>query len=96
MCSEKGSQLCSKFRILPKSSKLDNGLMLVLEVKGIDSQQNKTKRKYLDEWIRAINADGRFGKWAWDVSFRTSDIKDIINKHAIVLEETNSVLKNVS
>ena len=48
--------------------KLDNGMMLVLEVKGIDSQQNKTKRKYLDEWIRAINTDGRFGRWAWDVS----------------------------
>jgi type III restriction enzyme len=71
--------------------KLDNGLMLVLEVKGIDSQQNKTKRKYLDEWVRAINADGRFGQWAWDVSFRTSDIKDIIYKHAQIRpEETKS------
>ncbi len=29
-----------------------------------------------------MNSDGRFGKWSWDVSFRTSDIKDIINKHS--------------
>lgn len=67
--------------------KLDNGSMLVLEVKGIDSQQNKTKRKYLDEWIRAINADARFGQWAWDVSFRTSDVKDIIYKHTLINRE---------
>jgi len=62
--------------------KLKNGKMLILEVKGKDDQQNKTKREYLDEWVKAVNTDGRFGKWAWDVSFRTSDIKDIINKHA--------------
>ena len=61
--------------------KLSNGKMLILEVKGMDDQQNKTKREYLDEWIKAVNSDGRFGKWAWDVSFRTSDIKDILKKH---------------
>jgi type III restriction enzyme len=62
--------------------KLRNGKTLVLEIKGIDDQKNKTKRQYLDEWVRAINADGRFGVWSWDVSRRTSDIKDIIQKHA--------------
>jgi type III restriction enzyme len=56
--------------------------MLVLEVKGMDDQQNKTKRQYLDEWVTAINTDGRFGKWSWAVSRRTSDVKDIIRKHA--------------
>jgi type III restriction enzyme len=62
--------------------KLKNGKMLVLEVKGRDDQQNKIKRQYLAEWIEAINTDGRFGVWEWDVSFRTSDIKDKIAKHA--------------
>lgn len=62
--------------------KLKNGKMLVLEVKGIDDQKNKTKRKYLDEWVQAVNEDGRFGAWVWDVSFRTSDIKDIILKQS--------------
>ncbi|MBU2638553.1 MAG: DEAD/DEAH box helicase family protein [Nanoarchaeota archaeon] len=61
--------------------KLSNGKMLVLEVKGMDDQQNKTKREYLDEWIKAVNSDGGFGKWCWDVSFRTSDIKDKLKKH---------------
>ncbi|MBM3897024.1 MAG: type III restriction endonuclease subunit R [Thaumarchaeota archaeon] len=62
--------------------KLSNGKTLVLEVKGKDDQQNRTKRDYLNEWINAVNSDGRFGKWCWDVSFRTSDVLDIINKHS--------------
>jgi type III restriction enzyme len=62
--------------------RLSNGKMLILEVKGKDDQQNKTKREYLNEWINAVNSDGRFGEWGWAVSFRTSDIKDIIQKHS--------------
>lgn len=61
--------------------KLQNGKTLILEVKGKDDQQNRTKREYLDEWIKAVNGDGRFGTWCWDVSFRTSDIRDKIKKH---------------
>jgi type III restriction enzyme len=59
--------------------KLANGKMLILEVKGRDNQQNRTKREYLNEWVDAVNSDRRFGKWCWDVSFRTSDIQDIIS-----------------
>ena len=33
--------------------------MLILEVKGIDDQQNKTKREYLNEWVSAVNSDGK-------------------------------------
>jgi type III restriction enzyme len=62
--------------------KLGNGKMLILEVKGRDDQQNKTKREYLNEWVKAVDSDGRFGQWCWDVSFRTSDIKDKIKKHS--------------
>jgi type III restriction enzyme len=61
--------------------KLNNEKTLILEVKGRDDQQNKTKREFLNEWINAVNSDGRFGKWCWDVSFRTSDIKDILIKN---------------
>lgn len=62
--------------------KFGDGIVLVLEVKGKDDQQNRTKRQYLDEWVRSVNSDGRFGQWRWDVSFRSSDIKDIIRKHS--------------
>lgn len=61
--------------------KLSNSKMLVLEVKGIDDEKNRTKRTALKEWIDAVNSDRRFGKWESDVSFRPSDIKDIIQRH---------------
>ena len=62
--------------------KLSNGNYLVLEVKGQDSQENKTKRKFLDEWTKAVNEDGIFGIWKWDVSFNPADLKGIIEKHS--------------
>jgi len=61
--------------------RLANGITLVLEVKGQDTQDNRTKRQFLDEWVRAINAHGGFGTWAWDVSFSQDDLPDIIAKH---------------
>jgi len=61
--------------------KLNSGKTLVLEVKGMDNQQNKTKRAFLDEWIRAINTHGGFGEWCWDVSKNPSDIRKILNRH---------------
>lgn len=42
--------------------RLATGKMLVLEVKGQDSQQNRTKREFLAEWVKAVNAHGGFGK----------------------------------
>lgn len=41
--------------------RLVNGEMLVLETKGKDDQQNRTKREFLDEWCRAVNTHGGFG-----------------------------------
>lgn len=38
--------------------------MLVLEIKGQENAQSAAKRDALDEWVEAVNADGRFGKWA--------------------------------
>ncbi len=40
-----------------------NGEMLVLEVKGQDSEQNRAKRAAMDIWIRAVNEQGGFGQW---------------------------------
>lgn len=60
--------------------KLRNGTTLVLEVKGEDSDKNKAKRASLSEWVHAVDADGRFGAWAWDVIFRPQDIVSILQK----------------
>jgi type III restriction enzyme len=54
--------------------------MLVLEIKGQDTQQNRTKRGFLDEWTKAVNDHGGFGHWMWAVSFDPADIADILQK----------------
>lgn len=59
--------------------RLSNDDYLILETKGVDSQQNQTKREYLNEWIIAVNNHGGFGKWHWVVSFDPSDIAKKIN-----------------
>lgn len=58
--------------------RLKTGENLVLEVKGQDSQQNRTKRKALDEWTKAVNAHCGFGRWRWAVSFDPGDLPDIL------------------
>ena len=60
--------------------RLANDEYLILETKGVDSQQNKTKRDFLNEWVNAVNTQGGFGKWHWDVSFNPSDMEDKIKK----------------
>ena len=47
--------------------KLIDGTYLIIEVKGQDTEQDKVKRDFLDEWIHAINDFSSFGKWSWDV-----------------------------
>ena len=61
--------------------RLSNGTTLVLEVKGENTPRDDTKRRFLTEWVRAVNADGGFGQWASDVSFNTADIQGILKKH---------------
>jgi type III restriction enzyme len=58
--------------------KLKTGEHLVLETKGRDDEQNKTKRAFLNEWVEAVNEDGRFGRWQWAVSFQPGDVVDIL------------------
>lgn len=61
--------------------RLKNNVTLVLEIKGVDNDQNKEKREYLAEWIDVVNEDGRYGTWTWDVAFNPSDVRGILTKH---------------
>lgn len=63
--------------------KLTTGENLIVETKGQDNEQNKTKREYLDEWCRAINQHGGFGKWSWAVSFDPNDLDQILQNSAL-------------
>ena len=58
--------------------RLTSGDMLVLEVKGQDSDRDRTKRRYLGEWVKAVNAHGGFGRWHSALSTNPSDIRDIL------------------
>ncbi|MCI0562742.1 MAG: hypothetical protein MN733_30035, partial [Nitrososphaera sp.] len=62
--------------------RLASDTTLVLETKGKDTEQDQTKRRFLEEWAKAVNAHGGFGRWCWDVSRNPGDVKDIIGRHA--------------
>ncbi len=63
--------------------RLANGKHMILEIKGEDSDQNRTKRRALDSWVRAVNARGGFGIWCWDVvKAEPSKVDDVIAHHA--------------
>jgi type III restriction enzyme len=60
--------------------KLKTGDYLILETKGQDTQQDKTKREFLDEWVKAVNGHGGFGRWRWAVSINPADVPGILEK----------------
>ena len=69
--------------------RLRSGDMFVLETKGQDSEQNQTKRRFLDEWVKAVNEHAGFGRWSWGVSRDPGEIKDILARHA---HDSNSLV----
>ncbi len=58
--------------------RLANGDMLILETKGQDTELERVKRRYLDEWVQAVNAYGAFGRWQWKVAHHPGEIRDIL------------------
>lgn len=52
--------------------------MLALETKGQETEQDQVKRRYLDEWTQAVNADGGFGRWRWALARNPGEIRDIL------------------
>ncbi|MFU8767453.1 MAG: BPTD_3080 family restriction endonuclease, partial [Candidatus Methanoperedens sp.] len=60
--------------------KLKTGCMLILETKGQETHQDKTKQGFLEEWVEAVNQHGGFGTWYWAVSKNPADVGGIINE----------------
>lgn len=58
--------------------RLKTGYFLILESKGKDTQRDKTKREFLNEWIMAVNNHCGFGGWKWAVSRNPADVGGII------------------
>ena len=57
---------------------MKSGEQLVLETKGQDTEQDKVKRRYLDEWTQAVNAHGGFGRWRCAVTHHPGEIRDVL------------------
>lgn len=62
--------------------RLKTGKFLVLETKGQDTDQDKTKREFLDQWVQAVNAHGGFGSWSWAVARKPGEIAVILERAA--------------
>jgi len=54
--------------------KFEGDRYLILEVKGLTTDQDRTKWQAAKEWVRAVNADSRFGTWEFKV---LDDPKDL-------------------
>ena len=59
--------------------RLKTGHILILETKGQETQQDRTKYEFLKEWVEAVNQHGGFGTWGWAVSKNPADVAGIIN-----------------
>lgn len=62
--------------------RLNNGIFLILETKGQETQQDTAKRGFLDEWVKAVNQHGGFGIWKWAISKNPADVAGILEKEA--------------
>lgn len=63
--------------------RLSDGTMLVVEVKGMNTEKDRTKRRFLDEWILAVNSHGGFGTWKSGLVLKPSDFPTAIEKAAM-------------
>lgn len=62
--------------------RLANGTNVVLEIKGENTPKDETKRRYLEEWVKAVNEHGGFGKWKAGVCLNPSDLPTKIHEAA--------------
>lgn len=60
--------------------RLKNGITLILETKGQETERDRAKWQYLDEWIQAVNEHGGFERWKWAVATRPGEILDILSE----------------
>jgi type III restriction enzyme len=45
----------------------DREIMLILEMKGMEREQDRAKYAAAEKWVRAVNNHGGFGTWAFMV-----------------------------
>lgn len=64
--------------------RLDNSVMLILEVKGLTKKSPTTalKKKSLEDWVDAVNDNGTFGTWCSDIVYDPRHVAKIIKQYS--------------
>ena len=68
--------------------RLANGEHLILETKGDYNEDAKAKQQALNEWVAAVNADGRFGRWHAGITLQPGEIVDVLAQYTTVQAAT--------
>lgn len=55
--------------------KLQDDKYLIVEVKGEVDEKDKVKARYLNEWVKCVNAQRGFGTWSWMMSNHTWEVE---------------------
>jgi len=61
--------------------RLSSGTHLIVETKGYDELAD-VKRQAAERWVRAVNADGTYGRWAYALTREVEAISDIVSSVA--------------
>ena len=51
---------------------------IILEVKGLEKDQDKAKWAATEEWVKAVNLNGNFGTWEFKVLKNPKDLFDVV------------------
>lgn len=66
--------------------RLANDITLILEIKGMETEQDRAKHQAARRWITAVNNWGKLGKWEFHVNrdpqVLTNELSYIMNKHS--------------
>ena len=59
--------------------KTDPVLHLILETKGYDPLE-EVKTAAAHRWVNAVNVEGSYGRWRYEIVHRVGDIDGLLNK----------------
>lgn len=58
--------------------KTDPAVHVIVETKGYDPLED-VKRAAAERWVAAVNAEGSYGRWAYRVAKKTTEVASIVN-----------------
>lgn len=61
---------------------LTDGLKLLIEIKGQPGDAN-LKKAAAERWCRAVNNDGRFGRWGYELCYGAHELQAVLDRHSV-------------